>query len=173
VRDRSWTEGSLDLGDGTPIRFVRGAYRARDDSQVSLQIEGVSFGDVDGDGAEEAILIVSSNLGGAGTMIEGYVFGLKDGAPVLRARIEGGDRGEGGLESAQVAGGEVVVRRFETGPTDAVCCPSRVLIERWRWSNGQLVKAAGAPRVVRRPKTHWRVKQVGVGSAAPAGPARR
>lgn len=162
VRDLSWTDRDYDLGDGNTYRFVQGGYREVDEDQqclVCLQILGVSFGDVDRDGKDEAIVIVGSNLGGAGTMIDGYVFGLEKGVPVLRLHIDGGDRGDGGLASVKVVGGDVVVRRFDLAPSDGVCCPSRVIVERWRWSNGKLEKRPGPPRIEKRARRSWRLRR--------------
>jgi hypothetical protein len=78
-----------------------------------------------------------------------------DGKPALRAQIEGGDRGEGGLQSVAVGSGEVTVRRFDSAPSDGACCPSRVLIERWRWRDGKLLKVPGAPRILKRKARAW------------------
>jgi hypothetical protein len=157
VRDRDWKNGALDLGSGRFV-FVGGRYAELTDEgmcSVCLTIGDVSFGDVDGDGAEEAIVIIQSNLGGAGTSSEAYVFGLVAGKPVLRAHIDGGDRGDGGLQSVSVAAGEVIVRRLDLAASDNVCCPSRVLIERWRWREGRLVKSPGAARVRKRKARAW------------------
>ena len=160
VRDRDWQNGEYDLGD-RDFAFVGGRHTDLTDDgscSVCLAIREVTFGDVDGDGSEDAILLIDSNLGGAGTSLDAYVFGLVDGKPGLKARIEGGDRGEGGLQSVSVSSGEVLVRRFASTPSDGACCPSRVLIERWRWRDGKLLKVPGAPRVQKRKPRPWYVR---------------
>jgi len=157
VRDRDWQNGDYDLGDGR-VAFVAGRHTELTEDRVCsvcLSIREVTFGDVDGDGAEEAIILIDANLGGAGTSSEAYVFGLVDGKPALRARIEGGDRGDGGLQSISVVAGELLVRRFELTSSDDACCPSRVLVERWRWRDGKLLKMPGAPRVRKRKPRPW------------------
>jgi hypothetical protein len=157
VRDRDWKNGDYDLGDGHFV-FVEGRHTELTEDRtcsVCLWIREITFGDIDGDGAEEAILLIDSNLRGAGTSLDAYVFGVVDGKPAFRARIEGGDRGDGGLQSVSVAAGEVLVRRFELTPSDDVCCPSRVLVERWRWRDGKLLKVPGAPRVQKRKPRRW------------------
>jgi hypothetical protein len=156
VRQRDWRNGEYDLGDGLKTSFVGGQARTMEDGvcAVCLAIRDVTFGDVDGDGREEAVLLIDSNLGGAGTSLDGYVFGLQDGRPLLREHVPGGDRGDGGIESVSISSGHVIVRRFELGPRDGACCPSRVSIERWRWENGHLVKEA-VVAVRKRKPVRW------------------
>ncbi len=157
IRKRDWKNGAYDLGDGR-LLFADGRHAefAADGScSVCLTIRDVTFGDVDGDGTEEAILLIDSNLGGPATSMDGYVFGMVDGEPVLRAHIEGGDRGEGGLQTVSVAAGDVIVRRFHSRSTDGACCPSRVVVERWHWQGGQLLKVPEAPRVRKRKPRAW------------------
>ncbi len=160
VRAIAWTDRAYDFGDGDTRRFSGGYYSDLDrdgNCNVCMHIRGVTFGDIDSDGQEEALLVVSTNLGGAGTTIYGYIFGLDKGSPVLRATIEGGDRGEGGIESMKVEDGHVVVRRFAVSTSDlngGACCPNRIEIERWRWVGNELVQV-GTPRVIRRSPRPW------------------
>jgi hypothetical protein len=160
VRAIPWMDRAYDFGDGDTCSFSGGYYSDLDRDghcNVCMHIRGVTFGDIDSDGQEEALLVVSTNLGGAGTTIYGYIFGLDKGSPVLRATIEGGDRGEGGIESMKVEDGHVVVRRFAVSTSDldgGACCPNRIEIERWRWVGNKLVQV-GAPRVIRRSPRPW------------------
>ena len=157
IRDFAWLDATYDFGDGSKTTFS-GGYSAELDSDgacnVCRHIRALNFGDVDGDGKEEALIVVSDNLGGAGTNIEGHVFGLEHGAPVWRATIEGGDRGDGGIESMVFKNGVIVVRRFDLASTDGNCCPSLVEIEKWRWSDHGLQKVGPSKRVRRAP-TPW------------------
>ena len=78
-----------------------------------------------------------------------------DGAclPILRATIDAGDRGEGGVESMKVNDGLVIVRRFDS-LLGGSCCPGRVKVEQWRWTDGHL-KHVGRDRFVRRTQIPW------------------
>lgn len=62
----------------------------------------VSYGDVDADNKEEAIILTNCNTGGTGQFTEGLVYTLKAGKAALLTRFEGGDRAYGGLRSAKV-----------------------------------------------------------------------
>jgi hypothetical protein len=88
-------------------------------------------------------------------MTRAYVFQLVDERAKVIAEIEGGDRGEGGLESVSVEAGQVVVRRFNSLPEDGACCPSQVLVENWCWLEGRLVKREGPIRVEQRERKRW------------------
>jgi hypothetical protein len=157
VHEVDWMNGTFDLGDRSYL-FADGHHADLDEDgqcQVCLQIRKVSFGDVDHDGQAEAILLVSSNLGGAGLSLDAYVFGMANGKPVLRAQIEGGDRGDGGIQGVTVTSTGVVVRRFDLSATDDMCCPSRVLVEQWHWSAGNLSKGPGPPVIQRRKPRRW------------------
>src|SRR5579863_3257142 len=84
-------------------------------------------------------------------MIDGYMFSLENGVPVLRATIKGGDRGDGGIQSMKVKDGIVVVRRFGDENSGA-CCPNRIEIEQWRWTGTILEQWGKSSSVPRTPK---------------------
>jgi hypothetical protein len=160
IRTIPWADHTYDFGGGTTYNFSKNYYVDRDDEghcNDCMHIRGVTFGDIDRDGQEEALVVVGTNLGGASTILSGYIYGLDNGSPVLRATVEGGDRGEGGIDSMMVKDGDVIVRRFAvsaSGSTGGACCPSRIEIERWHWDGGKLVKI-GASRIVRRAPKPW------------------
>jgi hypothetical protein len=119
-------ETSWDHGDGDTGWFV-----------VSPPI----YGDVDGDGFEDAIIISTENTGGTGRFDGADVYTLRDGAVVVIASIPGGDRGHGGLEAVTVPAPKVVtVRRYDAQDGVGACCPSRLRVETWRWEGGALVQ---------------------------------
>src|SRR5215471_13889671 len=156
VRSFPWMDATYDFGDGNKISFSKDTYEglnADGECNVCDHIREITFADVDGDGREEALLVVSSNLGGAGTMIDGYVFGLENGVPLLRATIQGGDRGDGGIQSMKVKNGIVIVRRFADENSGA-CCPNRIEIETWRWT-GTTLEQSGKSSSVRRAPKPW------------------
>jgi hypothetical protein len=175
VRDVPWQNWTYDFGGATQDRFVDGRYadeEADGTCNVCMGLMDVSFGDVDADGREEAAVVIGTNLGGAGTLIDGYVYGLVAGKVTLRASIEGGDRGGGGIQSIRIQRGKVIVRRFDLSPSDGVCCPSRISIETWRWVGDALVRV-GRPRSEAWPARSWRRPPVsGRSSRAPRHPRR-
>lgn len=106
------------------------------------------FGDLDGDGAEEAVIVTMENTGGTGHFTGVDVYTLRDGQPDVIASIPGGDRGDGGISDVRIEAGAVIVDRFMSQEEDGACCPSKVLIERWQWKNGSLIEDEGARQLV-------------------------
>ena len=47
----------------------------------------ISYGDLNGDNSEEAIVLTECNTGGTGNFTEGFIYTLKDGKPALFAKI--------------------------------------------------------------------------------------
>lgn len=102
----------------------------------------VSYGDVDADNKEEAIVMTNCNTGGTGQFTEGFVFTLKDGKPVVMDRIEGGDRAYGGLRGAKMENGLLVVERNGEGEEGGACCPEFVVTTKYKW-NGKKLEQSG------------------------------
>ena len=107
------------------------------------------YGDVDGDGVEDAVVIVVDNGGGSGKFDEARVLSLRGGDVVQIARIPGGDRASGGLHAVAVERGGVRIERNDTD--GGACCPTRLLVEHWRWTGRELVLDAQRTRTVELP----------------------
>lgn len=153
----AWMDGTFELSAGEKLTFSNGQYADLDEEghcNVCHTIEALTFADVDGDGDDEALIVMSTNVGGAGTSLDGYVFSLESGRPVLRAAIQGGDRGEGGIASLTFEKQRLVVRRFRLSATDGVCCPSLIEVRRMRWRDGE-PHEVGPATLVRRTPTPW------------------
>jgi hypothetical protein len=112
--------------------------------RFSFNVFDIAYGDVTGDGAEEAIVLSVCNTGGTGNFSEGYVYSMKAGKPVVIARIPGGDRAYGGLRSTRVEGGLLTVESNDVGDEGGACCPQFVVTTKYRVSAGKLI-AMGQP----------------------------
>jgi hypothetical protein len=108
----------------------------------------ISYGDLNADNSEEAIVLTTCNTGGTGNFTQGFIYTLKDGKPALFGTIPGGDRAEGGLRTARVENGQLVVESNDPGETGGACCPEFILTKRYDASTGKL-KQVG--KVDRRP----------------------
>lgn len=92
------------------FRIVNGVhhFRVRDqDSYVReysplVSVNSVTYGDLDGDGVEEAVVSLNYSTGGTQNWDYLYVYKLRNGKPRLLARMEAGSRGYGGLIRAFV-----------------------------------------------------------------------
>jgi len=163
IRAIPWKDRTYDFGDGDPRVFTKGKHLDLNDEgrcNVCISIRSVTFGDIDGDGQEEALVTTATSLGGAGVLLEGFIYGLKDGEVVLRSEVESGDRGDGGIESMTARDGDAIVRRYRLeNPSlpgsryGSTCCPNWIEVERWHWDGSKLVKVSA--RFIRRAPRPW------------------
>jgi len=100
------------------------------------------YGDLNGDGQDEAVILTVCNTGGTGNFSEGFVYQMKNGKPALLVRIEGGDRADGGLRSAKIENGLLVVESYEPGEYGGSCCPEIVVTSRYKLV-GKILVAGG------------------------------
>src|SRR5829696_8392337 len=109
-----------------------------------FSITAVSYGDLNGDAKDEAIVLGVCNTGGTGNFSEGFIYTSRAGKPVLTARIPGGDRAYGGLRSATVSGGILAVESSDVGEAGGACCPEFAITQQYKLNAGKLV-AVGRP----------------------------
>jgi hypothetical protein len=121
-------EYSLDKGDYDRMYFT---------------VTDVTYGDANGDQIEDAMILTICNTGGTGQFSEGFIYGIKDGKPELLSRIEGGDRADGGLRSAKVENGLLVVERNGAGPNGGACCPEFVVTSKYKLEGKTLKQIGG------------------------------
>lgn len=82
------------------------------------------YGDVDGDGEAEAIVLLWTSSGGSGTF--DYIAVVDrgaDGKAVNTGTAPLGDRVK--VQSAEVVDGQLVFEVVQAGPNDAMCCPGQ------------------------------------------------
>jgi hypothetical protein len=110
------------------------------------------YGDLNNDGNDEAVILSVCNTGGTGNFSEGFIFELKNGKPHLLARIEGGDRADGGLRSAKIENDSLVVESNEPGEFGGACCPEFVVTRRYKLRGEKLTANGKAERRELYPK---------------------
>lgn len=166
VRDVDWMNRTYDSGDMGPVAVVNGEYEfafdengnqvapdhepANPDAYIergSFSVSPPTYGDVDGDGREEAILVTHFHGGGTGRFSGIDVWTMKDGKETLLGGIPGGDRGDGGIANVTVDGKVVVVDRMMSMEDDGACCPSKVQIERWSWDGKAFIEDEAARKL--------------------------
>jgi hypothetical protein len=97
-----------------PIKVTKGHYKHKDSEsgEVTLDVRDIAYGDLNGDGRDEAIVVTSCNTGGFGWFSEGYVYVIRGGKPAMVSRIEGSDRAAGGIRAVRVVGRLLKVERL-------------------------------------------------------------
>ena len=106
-----------------------------------FNVMDVAYGDLNADRRDEAIVLSVCNTGGTGNFSEGFIYSMRSGKPLLVARIPGGDRAYGGLRSARVEGGLLVVESNDVGPEGGACCPQFIVTTKYRLTGGRIVKS--------------------------------
>ena len=137
--DEEGNEVAPDFQPKDPDAFVEHGY---------FNVTPPRFGDVDGDGADDALVIHVYNGGGTGQFDGITLYTMRGGEPVALGEIPGGDRGDGGISDARLEGGVVLVERMMSQADDGACCPSKLQHERWAWRDGKLVEDEAARTLV-------------------------
>ena len=117
---------------------------ASGDTPASFRVDPALFGDVDGDGVEDAIIASVLGTGGTGQFSQITVHTLRAEDVIELGEIPGGDRGDGGIRRVALGGNAIIVERNVLAEGDGVCCASSSRRERWVWRGGALVEDVAA-----------------------------
>lgn len=126
------------------ITFKDGAYdrEANDSMGQSYAHVGLvdlfAFGDLNGDGSEDAVAFLASNFGGSGIFLSLEVLLNNNGSPSHVASYLIGDRV--GIDSVHIVGGLIYLHIITQGPDDPMCCPTLHIGRKLRLQNGKLVE---------------------------------
>ena len=103
---------------------------------VTLVESTIVVGDVAGDEADDAIVMLATNTGGSGVFFHLAVVRNLDGTPQHIGMIPLGDRVK--LNSLKVVDGKVIANLIEHGPGDPMCCPTAAAHREWALQDGKL-----------------------------------
>jgi hypothetical protein len=131
-----------------PVIVTGGRFEAKPGTELEgifFEVLEVLYGDLTGDGRDEAVVRTLCNTGGTGQFDEGFVYGMKSGKAVLLGRIPGGDRASGGVRCVRFEDGALKVERIgnDSGAARGV---DFVDTETWRLKDGGLGEAGKAVR---------------------------
>jgi hypothetical protein len=126
----------------------------------SVVLGSVTYGDITGDGEEEAIIELYAEAGGTEASEDVYVYALRGGNPVLLWKFATGDRADGGLRRIAAENSELVVELFGVGTaigkklygTEDVgaCCPKHFTRTKYKWDGTQF-QQDGSEEVFENP----------------------
>ena len=128
-----------------PVTLTNGRYEGKPFVEggaslptVQLIDNSTLYGDLNGDGIEDATVLLVENSGGTGVFT--YV-GAKlnqDGQPVDAGTILVGDRTQ--VKSMVIENGQVILEIVTQGPDDAQCCPTLKVRKTYALQNGTLAE---------------------------------
>lgn len=106
------------------------------EQRLWFKVMSVEYGDLTGDGQEEAVVLTACALGGTGNPTEGFIFAMKAGKPQQIARVKAGDRALGGIEKLAIEGGMLKVTRKQG---QAACCADTLETTTYKLEEARLV----------------------------------
>jgi uncharacterized membrane protein/heat shock protein HslJ len=133
-----------EFSENGKVRLVNGLYKEKlvPDSATELVItlsEKVAYGDLNGDGEEDAAVIMITNSGGSGTFRHlAAVLDEKGSHNHVASKLLG-DRVK--VKSLSVRSGEIAIEMITHGPNDPICCPALVATQNYLLQDDKLVAA--------------------------------
>jgi heat shock protein HslJ len=125
-----------------PVQLQRGVYvgppfepGAASRPRVEIMRGFLETGDLNGDGNEEATVLLSESSGGSGTQLYMAVLGRSDEGIVNLDTVLVGDRVQ--VRAARVSD-TIELDVIQPGPDDAACCPSEKATRKWAFKNDEL-----------------------------------
>jgi len=113
-----------------------------------VSVGPVIYGDVTGDGQEDAMVVLYAEAGGTESSNDVFIYTLKRNRPVLLWKFWTGDRAEGGLVKLYAENGQLVVElagrnKFigsdyfaDDGTSNGACCPTVITRSKYQWLRG-------------------------------------
>lgn len=131
-----------------PITLTNGAYEGEPFSAdsptrptVTLINNGIIFGDLDGDGVEDAVVFLVESSGGSGNFVYVAAQLNQNGQPFDAGAVWIEDRIK--IKSAAIENGQIKLEITAEGPGDAACCKSHKTHKTYALQNDQLAEVAG------------------------------
>jgi len=134
-RSPDW--GEFQLTDGIYYRTLPTSQESPE--TYTTRFQGLVFyGDINADGLEDALVILSTQNGGSGHFVELAAVLNQNGSFYNVATISLGDRVV--VESGKVENGTIVLNMRVHGPNDGLCCPSQFITWNFALNGNQLMK---------------------------------
>jgi uncharacterized lipoprotein YbaY len=130
-----------------PVTLTDGAYEGEPFVEggasrptVTFIDNPIAYGDLNGDGQEDAAVLLAENSGGSGTFVYLAAVVSQDGQPVNVATTLLGDRVQ--VDSLEIENNQIVVDMVQAGPDDPMCCPSQQVVKTFELQGDQLVETS-------------------------------
>jgi hypothetical protein len=129
-------------------------------------LASIAYGDVTGDGSDEAFIILEISVRGTAIPHVVYIYAEQRGNPKLLWSFSTGDRGDGGLRRVYSERGELIVELYgkdrligkplytsDPYATEGICCPKFFTRARYKWQ-GDHFQQDEKEEVLPNPEAH-------------------
>jgi hypothetical protein len=130
----------LDGQPGSTLRITNGRHDFSPARGGYVMLRSITYGDVDGDGEDEAAVDLLFSTGGTANWHYLYVFTLADRSPKLLGRLRSGSRADGGLEKVSIEQNKLILDFADTSRRAADCCSEGYVRVSYRWQAGRFVE---------------------------------
>ena len=154
--DIKLTNGHLDSIQGTPTSdemSPEDKAAIRSQRRIGMTYVTTKYLDANGDGQDEAFVILKIETGGTAIPQIVYVFEWKNNAPELMWTFRTGDRADAGLKDLRMEGGNLMVELYGqdrfllggfetskiTGDEEQLCCPTYFTRTAYKWTGSAFV----------------------------------
>ena len=141
------TEYSSDNATGGKAKLTDGVYREKYDANSATELvvtltEPVAYGDLNGDGVEDAAVVLVADPGGSGTFYFLSAVLNDNGKPKSVSTVLLGDRIK--LKDLAITAGAIAANIVTQGPGDPMCCPTQDETLTFKLQGGTLVEPSAS-----------------------------
>jgi hypothetical protein len=119
-----------------------------------LRVNSVTYGDLQGDGAEEAAVHLNYSTGGTSNWDFLYLCRLRDNVPKLFAILQSGSRGSGGLVRVSMTNGILALDFADEERRLGDCCSEGYIRVRYGLRHGNFIEQGPHERGDLQLRTH-------------------
>lgn len=157
IRNFDFKNFTYQSGDRGSIRLRNGKYvrRISPTESYEAQFDRVIYGDLTGDGNDEAVVVLTQEVSASSAEQYVYIYALKNGLVSKLTDFVGGTSGcvfegeECSLLGIEIQGSVLTIDRAIPTDQDAKCCPSLHRSTKYRWDGGLLIEI-GKTRIMRK-----------------------
>ena len=130
----------------TRIRVVDGIHHFYNHGQDQyeraprISLHSVTYGDLNGDGEQEAAVQLNYSSGGTANWDFLYIYAFRHGRAKLIGLLESGSRADGGLVHVSIAEGHLILDFADAERRVGDCCSEGYIRVHYHWRNGAFVE---------------------------------
>jgi hypothetical protein len=115
-----------------------------------LRVESVTYGDLDGDGRDDAAIDLTRGSGGSANWHYVYIFGDAKSAPKLLGILRSGSRANGGLTAVAITGRVLNLEFNDPALSAADCCSKGFIRVQYKYDGTHFIEAAPPVKGLRK-----------------------